>query len=1207
MAFESIHRRYYLTLLVSMFIFHCFCALEGTATTPHTQNGSGLLPQSSTQTDAEALLQLKAQIVQDPSGILVGWVSNGGSSNPCVWHGVTCNLGNRVVVLNLSNAGLAGPLSVSSIASLDMLQKLDLFGNAFSGNLTGLCAITGICGSLQSVNLGGNSLGGMIPGELLACRGMQELILADNNFTGNFPVDFSSNCGSLQLLNLSHNHLNGPLPPGIGECSSLQQLDLSKNSFSGGLPLDLLIPTTNCMNCSGKRSRLQTIDLSCNYLSGSIPNSIFSNCGDLISIDLSSNGFSGGIPATLENCNSLQSLNLSLNQLGSHLPPSLGSLQGIEGLYLSNNGITGPIPDELGKLCSTLVELDLSMNNITGTIPASFGSCSHLQTLNLANNDLSGTLPIDVLSPLQSLENLLLSFNSFTGGVPLGMIGAVPIGISNCTNLKVLDLSSNQLNGKIPPEICPPAFPLTELYFTNNHISGEVPPALANCSHLEVLDLSFNHLSGAIPAELCLLTDLETLFMWFNGLTGQVPSQFGSMPNLKNLVLNNNFLSGRIPMELMNCTSLEWLSLSSNKLTGRIPSQIGNMRMLSLLQLANNSFSGELPMELGNCTNLLWLDVNSNKLTGYIPPRLGRLAAGPPEHRTLVDNDFAFVRNLGPLCRGIGTIIDFRGIPESALWQTPLRKACSSTRLYKGISLNDNPDFSSIQVIDLSYNNLQGELREEMGYSHALQILDLSHNQLTGSIPLTFALLRNLGVLDLSYNKFEGNLSPLGNCSFLVQIDVSNNNFSGQIPSMGQLSTAPASGYTNNPGLCGEPLPPCHSNASHDNGSSDSEATSCGGSCLHKKLATLSWTTSVALGVLVSVACLCALGIWVIVKKKRNKRKDSSLLSSLHSSCNGTGSSSWNLSGEREPLSINVATFERPLRKLTFSQLIEATNGFNQDSLIGAGGFGEVYKAELKDGSVVAIKKLLQFSFQGDREFVAEMETLGKIKHRNLVPLLGYCKVGEERLLVYEYMQGGSLDEVLHGSKGRERLNWDLRKQIVRGAARGLAFLHHNCIPHIIHRDMKSSNVLLDKDLEARVSDFGMARLINALDTHLSVSTLAGTPGYVPPEYYQSFRCTAKGDVYSFGVILLELLTGKRPTDKEEFEDSNLVGWVKLHVSQNRSLEVLDAEIRGVGAEYEMLQYLAIACDCLEDLPARRPTMLQVLSMLKESVLEESC
>lgn len=222
------------------------------------------------------------------------------------------------------------------------------------------------------------------------------------------------------------------------------------------------------------------------------------------------------------------------------------------------------------------------------------------------------------------------------------------------------------------------------------------------------------------------------------------------------------------------------------------------------------------------------------------------------------------------------------------------------------------------------------------------------------------------------------------------------------------------------------------------------------------------------------------------------------------------------------------------------------------------------FKATLKDETCVAIKKLIRLSCQGDREFMAEMETLGKIKHRNLVPLLGYCKVGEERLLVYEYMEYGSLEEMLHGrikTRDRRILTWEERKKIARGAAKGLCFLHHNCIPHIIHRDMKSSNVLLDNEMESRVSDFGMARLISALDTHLSVSTLAGTPGYVPPEYYQSFKCTAKGDVYSFDVVMLELLNGKKPGDKEDFGDTNLVGWVKIKVHEGKQMDVINTDL----------------------------------------------
>lgn len=356
------------------------------------------------------------------------------------------------------------------------------------------------------------------------------------------------------------------------------------------------------------------------------------------------------------------------------------------------------------------------------------------------------------------------------------------------------------------------------------------------------------------------------------------------------------------------------------------------------------------------------------------------------------------------------------------------------------------------------------------------------------------------------------------------------------------------------------------------------------------------------MGLLFSLFCIFGLIIVAIETRKRRKKKDAAFDGYVDSgSHSGMANVNWKLTGAREALSINLAAFEKPLRKLTFADLLEATNGFHNDSLIGSGGFGDVYKAQLKDGSIVAIKKLIHISGQGDREFTAEMETIGKIKHRNLVPLLGYCKVGEERLLVYEYMKYGSLEDVLHDpKKAGIKLNWSARRKIAIGAARGLAFLH-TCIPHIIHRDMKSSNVLLDENLEARVSDFGMARLMSAMDTHLSVSTLAGTPGYVPPEYYQSFRCTTKGDVYSFGVVMLELLTGKRPTDSADFgEHNNLVGWVKQHAKLKIS-DVFDPELmkEDPSLEIELLQHLKVACACLDDRPFRRPSIIEVMAMFK--------
>ncbi|KAE8658553.1 Leucine-rich repeat receptor protein kinase EMS1 [Hibiscus syriacus] len=285
----------------------------------------------------------------------------------------------------------------------------------------------------------------------------------------------------------------------------------------------------------------------------------------------------------------------------------------------------------------------------------------------------------------------------------------------------------------------------------------------------------------------------------------------------------------------------------------------------------------------------------------------------------------------------------------------------------------------------------------------------------------------------------------------------------------------------------------------------------------------------------------------------------------------------------KEPLSINVAMFQQPLLKLTLGDIVEGTSHFCKTNIIGDGGFGTVYKAKLPSGKTVAVKKLSQAKTQGNREFIAEMETLGK-------------------LLVYEYMINGSLDLWLRNRTGAlDILDWPKRFKIAVGAARGLAFLHHGFIPHIIHRDIKASNILLSEDFEPKVADFGLARLISACETHVSTD-IAGTLGYIPPEYGQSSRCSAKGDVYSFGVILMELVTGKEPTgpDFKEIEGGNLVGWVSKKTRMGQAADVLDAMALNVDSKQMMLKVLSIAQVCLSENPANRPTMLHVLKLLEE-------
>lgn len=1102
--------------------------------------------------------------------LLPNWLPN---QNPCTFTRITCNQ-THLTSIDLTSIPLSTDLTVVTtyLLTLDHLQFISLKSTNLTGSLSVPPSHSKCASSLSAIDLSQNALSGSLS-----------------------DMSFFSSCSNLQSLNLSNNLLEFDSDSDSARWKlNLRVADFSYNKISGPALIPwVLNPDLNHLALKGNKisgesdfsaaASLQYLDLSSNNFSVAIPS--FGECSSLQYLDLSANKYFGDIAHTLSACNRLVYLNVSSNQFSGPLPslPS-GSLQFV---YLAANHFHGQIPSALADLCSTLVQLDLSSNNLTGLVPGAFGACGSLESFDISSNLFGGALPMEVLMKMSSLKELAVAFNTFTGPLPQTL--------SKLASLESLDLSSNNFTGPITETLCGDGESnLKELFLQNNRFTGFIPPSLSNCSNLVALDLSFNFLSGTIPASLGSLSKLRDLIIWLNQLHGEIPPELMYLNNLENLILDFNELTGNIPSGLVNCTKLNWISLSNNRLTGQIPPWIGKLSNLAILKLSNNSLSGRIPPELGDCTSLIWLDLNTNSLTGSIPPELfkqsGKIAVNFISGKTYV-----YIKNDGSKeCHGAGNLLEFAGISQQQLNRISTRNPCNFTRVYGG---KVQPTFNhngSMIFLDISHNMLSGSIPKEIGAMYYLYVLNLGHNNVSGSIPQELGKMKNLNILDLSNNRLAGQIpESLTGLSLLTEIDLSNNLLSGQIPESGQLDTLPAAGFQNNSGLCGVPLSLCGSDSVNSGSGQHLKS--------HRRQASLAG--SVAMGLLFSLFCIFGLIIIAIETRKRRKKKEAALEAYVDgNSHSGPANVSWKHTSNREALSINLATFEKPLRKLTFADLLDATNGFHNDSLIGSGGFGDVYKAQLKDGSVVAIKKLIHVSGQGDREFTAEMETIGKIKHRNLVPLLGYCKVGEERLLVYEYMKYGSLEDVLHDQKKAGiRLNWAVRRKIAIGAARGLSFLHHNCNPHIIHRDMKSSNVLLDENLEARVSDFGMARHMSAMDTHLSVSTLAGTPGYVPPEYYQSFRCSTKGDVYSYGVVLLELLTGKRPTDSSDFGDNNLVGWVKQHAKMKIS-DIFDPELmkEDPNLEVELLQHLKVACSCLDDRPWRRPTMIQVMAMFKE-------
>ncbi|CAD6259117.1 unnamed protein product [Miscanthus lutarioriparius] len=906
--------------------------------------------------------------------------------------------------------------------------------------------------------------------------------------------------------------------------------------------------------------------------------------GRVVALDLSNKSLHGGISSAVASLDGLATLNLSRNALRGAAPEELAGLPKLRVLDLSANALSGPFPAAAAVAGGfpAIEQVNISFNSFDGPHPA-FPAAANLTALDISGNIFSGGINSSALC-LAPLEVLRFSGNAFSG--------EIPSGLSQCTALTELSLDGNCFTGNIPGDLY--TLPnLRRLSLQENQLTGNLGNDLGNLSQIVQLDLSYNKFTGSIPDVFGKMRWLESVNLATNKLDGELPASLSSCPLLRVISLRNNSLSGEIAIDFNLLPKLNTFDIGTNNLSGVIPpgiavlqhlpnltslvltrnfrggetmpvDGISGFKSMQVLVLANCLLTGVIPPWLQSLGSLNVLDISWNKLNGNIPPWLGKL-----DNLFYIDlSNNSFSGELPMSFTQMRSLISTNGSSErSPTEDLPLFIKRNSTG--KGLQYNQVSSFPPSLI--LSNNLLVGPILSSFGYLVKLHVLDLSWNNFSGSIPDELSNMSSLEVLNLAHNNLNGTIpSSLTKLNFLSNFDVSYNNLTGDIPTGGQFSTFSPEDFDGNPTLCLR------------NSSCVAKDSSVGAAHSKKRKAALvALGLGTAVGVLLFLFCAFVI-VSRIVHSRMQERNPKAVANAEDSESN----------------SCLVLLFQNN-KEFSIEDILKSTNNFDQAYIVGCGGFGLVYKSTLPDGRRVAIKRLSGDYSQIEREFQAEVETLSRAQHENLVLLQGYCKVGNDRLLIYSYMENGSLDYWLHErADSGMLLDWQKRLRIAQGSARGLAYLHMSCDPHILHRDIKSSNILLDENFEAHLADFGLARLICGYETHVTTDVV-GTLGYIPPEYGQSPVATYKGDIYSFGIVLLELLTGRRPVDMCRPKGTrDVVSWVLQMKEEGRETEVFHPSIHHKDNESQLMRILDIACLCVTAAPKSRPTSQQLVAWL---------